>query len=110
MGILSDKIERLLFGATAAERVDLLIEVATRRAEARLVAAMERLAAENADDAASANSDDMPTQACAGGCGQSLDPMDMEECGECFRLVCVSCFPAHEATCGKDEVRTHHVE
>lgn len=57
MGKIIDTIERALWGATAAERVDMMVELATRRAEARLVAALERL---TADDA---NGDDDDTSA-----------------------------------------------
>lgn len=40
MSKLSDGIERLIFGATAQKRVDLLVELAARRAEARIVTAL----------------------------------------------------------------------
>lgn len=47
---LIERIERLVFGATAEERVNLMIKLAARRAasvvEARMVAALERLADE----------------------------------------------------------------
>lgn len=66
----------------------------------KIIDAMGRIATDGDTDC----DDDFPTRVCAGDCGQSFDPMDMEECGECFALVCVACFPAHEATCGKQEV------
>lgn len=40
MSKLSDGIERLIFGVTAQGRVDMLVELAARRAEARIVAAL----------------------------------------------------------------------
>ena len=47
---LIERIERLVFGATAEERVNLMVDLAARRAasvvEARMVAALERLADE----------------------------------------------------------------
>lgn len=45
MGKIIDAMERALFGATAQERVDMMIELASRRAQARmeerLIAALE---------------------------------------------------------------------
>lgn len=110
MRALIEKIERALFGATAAERVEMLAQIATQRAEriieARVVAALERPAREDGQDSQDGQDgcDDtaMPTEVCSSDCGQSFDPMDMEECGECFRLFCLSCFPAHEAVCGQE--------
>ena len=47
---LIERIERLVFGATAEERVNLMVDLAARRAasvvEARMAAALERLADE----------------------------------------------------------------
>lgn len=40
MGRVIDAVERLLFGATAQERVDMLTELAARRAEHRLALAL----------------------------------------------------------------------
>ena len=37
---LIDKLERIVFGASAQERVDMLVELAARRVEARLAAAL----------------------------------------------------------------------
>lgn len=48
---LIDKLERLVFGASAQERVDMMIELAYRRMEARLVAAL------TSDDASDTTSD-----------------------------------------------------
>ena len=48
MAKIIDAIDRLLFGATAQERVDMLVELAARRVEAHIVAALE---ADDDDDA-----------------------------------------------------------
>jgi hypothetical protein len=62
---LLNKIERLVFGATAAERVEMLVELATRRIEQRLVAALERLAAEETEEEDTQEDDDGEPQQCA---------------------------------------------
>ena len=55
MGKLIDAMERLAFGATAQERVDMVVELAARRVEERLAAALERITAD--DEAASEQED-----------------------------------------------------
>lgn len=49
MGRLIDAVERALFGATAQETVEMRIQLATRRLEDRIIAALE--SDDDADDA-----------------------------------------------------------
>ena len=57
MSKIVDAIERAVFGATAQERVDMTIELATRRIQQKLVAALERDEAEEEAEAARSGND-----------------------------------------------------
>jgi hypothetical protein len=62
---LIDAIERLVYGATTQERINLMAELAARRIETRIAAALERLADEKTPESVSdqgSDDDDEPHQ------------------------------------------------